>query len=236
MSGCTRHGVILLISSTWVKAATLLWGEPTFEKARKAKILLHKSIMDIKGSEDGLNNELKLIAEKVRVLGDRKKIVVTLTNLVRRSRIVRQQLAVLEKKKSALEIHMDALVSSELNQTVVKSVKETSSALKSMGLGDVHDQANEITLDMEENIQDIQSIHKLFSGVTPNTDDLQWEDVESELDSLFSGSEQIVYAPQASNSMTSNHEAEKPALVKAESVEEPVPQNSLVYGCYITSF
>lgn len=200
MSGCTRNGVILVISATWVKMATILWGEPSFEKTRKAKILLYQSIEEIKSSELTLQNELKGIADKVRQVGDRKKNVVTVTNLVRRSRNVRQQLAVLEKKKQALEIHVDALVSSELNQTVVKSVKETSSALKSMGLGDIHDQTNEITLDMEENIQDIQSIQKLLSGVTPDADDIEWDDVESELDNLLSGSE--VAMPVSANTMS----------------------------------
>lgn len=201
MSGCSQTGLLVFLSSTWVKAAVLMWGEAPYEKARKAKILLFQSIKDIQRSSNLLTNELKQISDKIRQL-DRRKNMVTITNLVKRARAVRLQQALLDKKKAALEIHMDALASTELNQSVVRSFKETNSALKSMGLNDIQQQTDDITLDMEENLHDISQIHKLLSGM-PEQEDIEWSEVEAELESLLSGNE-CAPPPKLENKMSVN--------------------------------
>ena len=64
---------------------------------------------------------------------------------------------------------------------------------------------------MEESIQDVQSIQKMLSvAVVNDGEDLDWADVESELESLLSGTE--LAAPPRTNTMsTAAHDA-KPRL------------------------
>ena len=89
---------------------------------------------------------------------------------------------------------LDTLSSSELNQQVINSVKQTSSALKSMGLGDALKQADGLHLDMEEQISDIESVQK--SLATPLYDDFDdlGDGLEAELDLLLKDSDDEITA------------------------------------------
>ena len=97
-------------------------------------------------------------------------------------------------KRGALERHLDTLISSELNQKVINSVNQTSSALKSMGLGDALNQADGLQMDMEDQISDIQSMQK--SLTTPLYDDFDdlGDGLEAELDLLLKDSEDEITA------------------------------------------
>ena len=171
MSAC-KIGVLQFLSGQWVYLATALHGVSQIDQIRMAKDALASSIMKIKEQEGGLRGELLLISKKVRGM-DRGAMKNAVTLQLKRSRYLRQQLAMLSNKRSALEQHLDTLDTSELNQQVITSMKQTSSALKSMGLDQAQTQADGLLMDMEENMQDMHNITKILS--TPIQEDMDFD-------------------------------------------------------------
>ena len=183
MATC-RASASRFLSERWVSLAKMVWGTSQIDQMRLAKYSLQKAIADIEVSEAGMKQELIAIARKVRQM-DRATMKNATLQQVKRSRYLRQQLGMMAGKRSALERHLDTLNSSELNQLVINSVKETSSALKSMGLDAALKQADGLQLDMEEQISDMHNLQKVLA--TPLFDDAE-DSVEcwdAELDLLL---------------------------------------------------
>ena len=171
-------------SERWVLLAQMLWGVSQIDQMRLAKYSLQKAIADIEGSEATMKEELIAIARKVRQM-DRATMKNATLQHVKRSRYLRQQLGLMANKRGALERHLDTLNSSELNQQVVNSVRQTSSALKSMGLDDVLRQADGLQIDMEEQMADMHNLQKtLAAPLFDDTDDLG-DGLDAELDLLL---------------------------------------------------
>ena len=181
------------LSERWVLLARMVWGVSQIDQMRLAKYSLQQAIADIEGSEAGMRQELIAIARKVRQM-DRTSMKNATLQHVKRSRYLRQQLGPMASKRGALERHLDTLISSELNQKVINSVNQTSSALKSMGLGDALNQADGLQMDMEDQISDIQSMQKALT--TPLYDDFDdlGDGLEAELDLLLKDSEDEITA------------------------------------------
>lgn len=169
MSTC-KTGVTRFVSGHWVYLATILRGVSQIDQIRMAKDALATSIKKIRQQEEGLRSELLQISRKVRNM-DRNAMKNAITVHLKRSRYLRQQLAVLANKRSALEQHLDTLDTSELNQQVITSMRQTSTALKAMGLDQAQTQADGLLMDMEESMQDMHNITKLLS--TPLQEDLE---------------------------------------------------------------
>lgn len=132
MTVTCQVGISRFLSEQWVYVATMVWGMPVIDQTRIAKAALNESIQKIVACETPLREELCQISTKVRQM-DKAAMKAAMVTHLKRSRHVRQQLSTMHNKKAALQQHLDTLSSSELNQQVISSVKQTSTALKSMG-------------------------------------------------------------------------------------------------------
>lgn len=225
--------MIRFISEQWIAVAKICNGVSVIDQTRMAKDALQKSIVDIQDSEETVKGELLVIARKVRQM-DRETMKNATLSQLKRSRYLRQQLGLLSSKRTALEQHLDTLSSSELNQQVISSVRQTSTALKSMGLDVAQSQADGLLLDMEESMQDMQSIQKTLA--TPLMEDLDMDSslLDSELDLLLMDcdDEIVSVAPSPINSMhsigSSVPKKKRPSAV--QSIEEEVEKNQAVFA------
>ena len=200
MAGC-QTSVVRFVSKQWVTLATMMHGMPQIDQIRLAKTGLCESINTIQGQEDGMRNELLGISRKVRQM-DRVTMKNAITTHLKRSRYLRQQLAMLQNKRLALEQHMDTLSTSELNQQVISSVRQTSSALKSMGLNAAQTQADGLLIDMEESILDMQNIQKTLATPLQEDFDVDANALDAEFDLLIADYDEEITAPTVSNYMT----------------------------------
>ena len=64
----------------------------------------------------------------------------------------------------ALEQQLDAIATTQLNQQVLSSMKQTSNALKSLGLDSTLNSVDEVMSDMQEANTDINEITQTLSG------------------------------------------------------------------------
>ena len=162
-------------------------GVPPIDQTRLAKSELQEAIDSIKNTESGVRSELSTIATQVRRV-DAKKAKVTMIAQLKRSRYLRQQLNVLENKRTSLQQHLDTLDTSELNQQVISSVKRTSSALKSLGLDAEQQHLDALFIDMEDQLHGMKSIQQSLS--TPMDDsDYDSSMLDQELDMLLQSDE-----------------------------------------------
>lgn len=221
MPGC-ETGVVRFVSKQWVTLATLLHGVPQIDQIRLAKTGLKASIDTIQTQEEGMRQELLGISRKVRQM-DRATMKNAITAQLKRSRYLRQQMSMLQNKRLALEQHMDTLSTSELNQQVISSVKQTSSALKSMGLEAAQSQADGLLIDMEERILDMQSIQKTLAAPFMEDFDLDTGALDAELDMLISECDEEVTAPATANRMAHGHAPAKAAPAPAQPVQDAEP-------------
>lgn len=190
MSTC-KTGVVRFMSNQWVYLATIVRGLPQIDQIRMAKDALAESISKIQQQEGGVRLELLTISKKVRGM-DRNTMKNAVLAQVKRSRHLRQQLAMLNSKRLALEQHLDTLDTSELNQQVIASMRHTSSALKAMGLDQAQTQADGLLMDMEESMQDMHNITKTLSTPVHDDLDIDYSTLESELSLLLMENEEEV--------------------------------------------
>lgn len=187
MTVTCKVGISRFFSEQWVYVATMVWGMPVIDQTRIAKAALNESIQKIVACETPLREELYQISTKVRQM-DKAAMKSAMINHLKRSRHLRQQLNVMHSKKSALQQHLDTLSSSELNQQVISSVKQTSTALKSMGLDVAQQQADGLLIDMEECMQDMKSIQATLSTPAFDANECDVMGLEKELDMLLGDS------------------------------------------------
>ena len=129
-------------------------------------------------------------------------------SLLTKSRTQRQKLLLITRKREQLQTHLETLETSELNQQVISSVKETSHVLRSMGLTHNVDTIDELMQDMADSHDDVRLIQ---SGLATNVGtDPDSADLEAELALLMSGEDDgddsaaggEYAAPSQFNSMT----------------------------------
>ena len=137
-------------------------------------------------------------------------------SLLTKSRTQRQKLLLITRKREQLQTHLETLETSELNQQVISSVKETSHVLRSMGLTHNVDTVDELMQDMADSHDDVRLIQ---SGLATNVGtDPDSADLEAELALLMSGEDDgddgaaggEYAAPSQSNSMTPALPARQP--------------------------
>ena len=138
-------------------------------------------------------------------------------SLLTRSRSQRQKLLLITRKREQLQTHLETLETSELNQQVISSVKETSHVLRSMGLSHNVDTVDELMQDMADSHDDVRLIQSGLAtsvGTEPNSADLEAELAllmscgEDDEDDGAAGGE--CAAPQQSNSMAPALPARQP--------------------------
>jgi len=125
---------------------------------------------------------------------------------------------------------MDTLASSELNQSVMSSVRETSQVLKAMGLDKSLDSVKEMMLDMEESTQDDSSIQSSLAISFTGEDTSDDSDLQREMEMLLKDKDDtcsLMQTPPHNNSMAA---PAQPAAAPAETKEDPATWAEVVAG------
>ena len=197
---------------------------PEVETMRRAEMQLATTIDDLKEKETTLRGDLATLAKDVKRAqaanaGNKVKQLVT------SSAAKRANLSLTTRKRMALEQQLDAIATTQLNQQVLSSMKQTSNALKSLGLDSTLNSVDEVMSDMQEANTDINEITQTLSG-SLTYDAMDDDALQAELDLLLGDEvDSIVQAPSTVNS---THMKEQPSKTAAnpsttiEAKEEPV--------------
>jgi len=237
MPGCNEVAHNSL-ATTWLRFMGVVRGAPIVDQARKAKLMLETSIKEIQKNEMILKSELSAIAQKVKQTHN-PKTKNTLNALLCSSRSKRMKLTAAIKKRAALEQHMDTLASSELNQSVMSSVRETSQVLKAMGLDKSLDSVEEMMLDMEESTQDASSIQSSLATSFTGEDASDETDLQREMDMLLNDEDDaysLMLTPPHHNSMTAlaPPAPTPPVAAPVESDQDPATWAEVAAGLPLT--
>ena len=160
----------------WLATMQVLFGSVHLDTTRAAKIGLKNTLEEITQSENALNLETQDIVRRIRIIQSTGKTHADRVKpLLLQSRRIRGRLAVLSKKKYALEQHMETLINSELNQHVLTSMQKTSHALKGMGLDKSLESVDRVMLDLEENHNDLRDIQNTLGTPFDQSEDVDFD-------------------------------------------------------------
>lgn len=149
-----------------------------------AKINLQDTITQLKAVEDSLKQDLRATASNVKV-AQTQNAKTTLQHLLVRSRTKRVRLTQTHKKRLNMEQQLEALAMSELNNQVLSSMQKTSVALKSMGIQNSVENADEMMIDMQESHQDLSALQDVLGqGISPDV--IDEDHLAEELEMLMS--------------------------------------------------
>jgi hypothetical protein len=208
-------------AKTWLDVMGLMFGPPSIDTTRYAKLSLRTTLDEIQNSEQALHDELARHVQKIKGMRKTSQTVervdaLRMKPVLIQCRKIRLKLQTLEKKKMALENHMETLSNSELNQHVLQSMQKTSHALKGMGLDKTLESVDRVMLDLEENHSDITNIQNSLSTSFDNTDDCDWE---TEL-ALLLGDSTVISAPQTINKILEPPPPPRTAAEKEHAADE----------------
>lgn len=160
----------------WLASMQVLFGSVHLDTTRAAKIGLKNTLDEICASENALHLETQEIVRRIKIIQSTGKTnAERVKPLLMQSRRIRGRLAVLSKKKNALEQHMETLINSELNQHVLASMQKTSHALKGMGLDKSLESVDRVMLDLEENHNDIRDIQHTLGTSFDQSEDVDFD-------------------------------------------------------------
>ena len=160
--------------------ALTVFGKGSRDKMLLAEMSVTGSIGDIVNAENHAKKELAVIAERVRRDGMRNRSL--MKELLLRSRTLRSNMAMMAKKRMGMEQHLETLRQSQLNQTMLLSMKHTSDALQTMGMK--LSDADNIVLDLEDTTNDIHALQSTL-GSSIATGDFSEDDLHAELELLL---------------------------------------------------
>jgi hypothetical protein len=160
--------------------AITMFGKGSRDKMLLAEMSVTGSIGDIVHAENNAKKELAVIAERVRGDGVRNRSL--MKELLLRSRTLRSNMALMAKKRIGMEQHLETLRQSQLNQTMLLSMKHTSDALQTMGMK--LSDADNIVLDLEDTTNDINSLQTALSSNFASGD-FSDDDLHAELELLL---------------------------------------------------
>ena len=181
MSNC-NHSMQLWFCETYRSWLIYIYGVSPRDSLNIANASLIDSIDEIKAVEVNAKHELQDLVAKVKSL-DSIKQRASLHELLRRSKVLRNTLANTAKKRMGMEQHLETLKQSQLNQSMMTSMKHTTDALQTLGLN-VTD-ADNIMLDLEENTHDLQAMQSTLSQNFTDVD-FSTTDLETELELMLS--------------------------------------------------
>jgi hypothetical protein len=202
-------------ANAWISTMQLLFGQVAIDNTRAAKIALQGSLREIAATEEELKAEMDTLVSRLRVTQRQTKNIERLKPTLIQCRKIRNRMLVLQRKKEALETHMETLENSELNQHVLHSMQRTSNALKAMGLDKSLQSVDKVMLDMEETHNDVNALQQSLGVGYGDEEDVDWG---TELSLLLS--DDCMMAPPVHNSMPSNakYDSAPLALVAADDV------------------
>ena len=197
------------LADGWLSTMQLIFGNVHLDTTRAAKIGLKNTLEEISTSEEALNLETNDIVRRIRIIQSTGKTQPERVRpLLVQSKKIRGKLAVLAKKKYALEQHMETLINSELNQHVLSSMQKTSHALKGMGLDKSLESVDRVMMDLEENHNDLRDMQNTLGATFEQSDDM---DLDLELALLLDDEAPRRKAPVHMHSPVSVNSINSPA-------------------------
>ena len=221
MAACQTIALTSL-ANAWLSLSTLVCGKKQDDEIRRATMLLKHSILATCTTEEELQEDLRSLASRVKTMKSAVIMKPELNTLLRQSRSKRQRLGQTTKKREALEQHMDTLHSSQLNQQVMSSVRQTTDALKSMGLEKQLENIDEVMMDLTECHTDMAAIQTGLS-TSLNSECVEDDELEAEMNILLaSDSDRVLTVPAGPNSMHPVNEAPPSSQLEPEKKLVPV--------------
>ena len=234
MLGCTSS---FSVANVWHAMMKVLFKPPPDEVRKRAKCELTAAIKNLQYSEDELRADIRAIAGEVK-RAQKTQVQSNMMGLLNSSRQKRQRLGSILKQRIALQNQHEALNSVELNQKVMSSIKQTSSALKALGLDNQLNDIDETMLDLKESNEDVSLItDALQQNLALGGDSVQDDDLQDELAILLCedddpanvlsmqtsavGRPSTVAAPAVQNS-TTDTAADMHATTEEEGAEQPI--------------
>ena len=152
----------------------IFWGPIALDNTRSAKLGLKHSLREIGSTEEELKAELEALVARIRAVQKQTKSLERVKPMLVQSRKIKARLAVLQRKREALDNHMETLENSELNQHVLHSMQRTSNALKAMGLDKSLQAVDKVMLDLEENHSDMSSLQQTLGMSYAEDESVDW--------------------------------------------------------------
>lgn len=212
---------LLSAAGIWMSTMEFVFGPVPIDNTRSAKIGLQGSLREIGAMEEELRAELETLIGRIRATQKQNKNMERIKPTLIQCRKIKNRLAVLQRKKEALENHVETIENSELNQHVLHSMQRTSSALKAMGLDKSLQSVDKVMLDLEENHSDMNSLQQTLCVSYTEEEDVDWG---QELDMLLS--EDCMSIPTVRNTMPAVREEKQASPDAAEARLEIVPEQS----------
>jgi hypothetical protein len=178
--GCTK-GIKTAFANSVRGLALVVFGTQARDQMLIAEMSVTTSINDLIHAENNTKRELAIIVDKVKVLQS-TRTKAGMTDLLLKSRMLRNTLGSMNKKRLSMEKQLETLRQSQLNQNMLLSMKHTSEALQKMGMK-VSD-ADNVLLDLEESTSDFTAFQTTLS--TSFVDDVSDSDLNAELDLILS--------------------------------------------------
>jgi len=215
---------LLSAAGIWMSTMELVFGPVPIDNTRSAKIGLQGSLREIAAMEEEMRAELETLIGRIKVTQKQTKNLERIKPTLIQCRKIKNRLAVLERKKEALQNHVETIENSELNQHVLHSMQRTSSALKAMGLDKSLQSVDKVMLDLEENHNDMNSLQQTLCVSYTEEENVDWG---QELSMLLNDDSDCMSIPAVRNTMPVVREESAPAEVVIETVpaqgdEDPV--------------
>jgi myosin heavy subunit len=158
----------------WIRVMHFVRGPLQIDNTRAAKLGLKDSLREIGATEEELKAELEALIARIRATQKQTKSMERLKPMLVQSKKIKGRLAVLQRKRDALDNHMETLENSELNQHVLHSMQRTSNALKAMGLDKSLQAVDQVMMDLEENHSDVSSFQQTLGMSAADDDSVDW--------------------------------------------------------------
>lgn len=218
MSGCVKG-----FASVWVGLLRLTKAfEDKEAVTAQAVNSLMKSIWQLREQEDALTKELTELTQGIK--SKRSQGMKVLKPLLLKSKQKRVKLTQLVRKRESFEHHLDLLNNNELDQNLISTVKQTATAMKSLGLHRQVDDIDTVMADLEDTQMDIKEVTDMMSTRMMREEDFDDKELEEELMSLLEIDEGggdsrqfLVREPPAQNVTP----AVKVSMVEAEPATDP---------------
>jgi hypothetical protein len=179
--GCTQ-GIKTAFANSVRGLALIVFGTQARDQMLIAEMSVTTSIRDLLHAENNTKRELALIVDKVKVLQS-TKTKGGMTELLLKSRMLRNTLGTMNKKRLSMEKQLETLRQSQLNQNMLLSMKHTSEALQKMGMK-ISD-ADNVMLDLEESTSDFTAFQTTLSTSFVD-DNMSDSELNAELDLILS--------------------------------------------------
>ena len=209
----------------WMTFMRTFRGTIAIDNTRSAKLGLKDSLREIGVTEEELRAELDALIARIRASQKQTKSIERIKPMLVQSRKIKGRLTVLQRKREALDNHMETLENSELNQQVLYSMQRTSHALKAMGLDKSLQSVDKVMLDLEENHNDMNSLQQSLGTGYADDEETDWGLELSRImhDDCFVENPEVCNSTRPRRDSVAGKAAETPAEDVFVDVQEDMP-------------